>query len=306
MSFCSLRSFASQHVSKVHWVGLVFATLLLSGCAQLDSGTVVMESGEFERSVTFKFSKSTSFGGEEKPDLKQYVWAEGEGWEVAEKETEEDFQVTLTKQVRAGEESLIHLKGSETMVLKSSTVVKDGEFVETWSATGTPDLGSFENSTGELKSVIEKIAELDSETAAKVAKASNLELWEKIFGPPLPILSYAFHPQIMERQFQVAAFNALERSLKEFGDEKSKEHAVEIARIMSSNELIGGPGNEGEDNKSDNSLIISMNVKLSAPGMRFSEFNGVENPIAGTIEWSFYPQAATFEPIVLRSNVLKE
>lgn len=265
-----------------------------------------MESGEFERSVTFKFSKSTSFGGEEKPDLKQYVWAEGEGWEVSEKETEEDFQVTLTKQVQEGEESLIHLKESETLILKSSTVVKDGEFIETWSATGSPDIGSFENSTGELKSVIEKIAKLDSETAAKVAKASNLELWDKIFGPPLPILSFAFHPQIMERQFQVAAFHALERSLKEIGDEKSKEHAVEIARIMSSNELIGGPGKEGEDSKSDNSLIIAMNVKLSAPGMHFSEFNGVENPIAGTIEWSFYPQAAVFEQVVLRSKIVRK
>ncbi len=285
---------------KVHWICLALALIALSGCAQLDSQTSVNSDGGYEKAVVFKISKSGQMPGGEKPDIRSYVNPEGEGWKIVVTENDEEEIMTLTKNFSPGESARLYVNQSGNKELESTTTFENGMFKETWKWIGADKTDEFDRAVEHLEKLILEKTNMDATVAKKVALESQKEIRLEMFGPPKPLLSYMFHPQVMQREFQLMVYRVLVSKLTENEIEGAKKHAIELAKAMNSAEY--GTSKEQSDSGNSNSLMISMNVILMADGRILESTNGVENPIIGTIEWSLYPEATQLDPIQLTAK----
>lgn len=285
--------------------GLVLTVMVLSGCVNTTSATVLGEGGAWTKTVRLALANQANMAGEEAPDLTSMVDLAGEGWTVSVEEKEDETVLTATRSFAAGEEATFTLKGPGGPVAESRGSVSGGDFREVWTYKGPSEEMELTKASEELGGWLAEAApELSAEKRGEVAGLVVRDAWRIMFGPTDPIIGMFFHPERMERAFKIRIYGVLKDRLTAAGATDAEGAARKVALSMAATQLSAQvPGAPTEEQaEGDDQPMFSLNVVVTAKGKRVEKSNGEVNPVDESVEWSFYPEAAAFEPVVLEAS----
>ena len=241
---------------------------------------------------------------EETPDPREFVEFDGEGWAIQVNENDDETVLTATKSFSAAGDATFRLTPNGNPMAQSVSYVSSGGYREVWSWIGESQEGDMSEmremlgSTMKEEGVTVSEAELDT-----ITESVAMAVWKAMFGPNDPLIAMFMHQDRMERQFKIRTYEVLVEALTDAGVAEAEKVAVAVVKKIPMDEAgadVQPPDPMAEPSEDDDDGgMIAVNVRVEAVGKTYGETNGERNPVDGTIEWSFYPEACAFEDLEL-------
>lgn len=313
--------------AKANWLALgAFVAVMgigLNGCARGVISTTVNPNGSWVRKVTFhgaKPDKKSISIGQNLEDV--IVLPKGAEWKITQQDKDSEIVYTAERTLPAG--GTLHgdiaTKGAKNqptpLVINDVSVqqIAPGIFryKETlhWKGEPAKDLTPDKDIIANVKKAL-PTALATNDNAEYIATQFTHAFWRVLFGPNEPLLAefsaLMIEPEIVVRKI-LQRFSAKMDTIlqRRFGAQLTAEQRFAITKSLvgesvktvsakSKDNAVGGGGKE--ENHSSISLIVSVKM----PG-RLLETNGERDTIEGDVYWSFYPEAAALEDVVLTAT----
>lgn len=302
----------------------ILAGLIVSGCGEVGSDSVVHADGSFDRTVTLSLPSMDMMPGAEPTDPGERLrFNQEDMWDVSVGDDDGAVTLTATRSFAAGEQ-IDHdfelLSGDEPFLRCSVNVrtLSNGyiEYTETYEWIGQypdpPELNS-----DELEEIGEHLQAIGGteEDALAVGTELTKAMWRVVFGPTEPLMpAFILSMRSAEKKLMKRAGEELLRILEErFASRASSAERLSVARaIMNESDVIetfgegvptGDPGEiEAEMMEGDEAddTTVSIAASVRGPG-RLVETNGEYDSVSGEVFWSMYSPAAALGPVVLRA-----
>ncbi len=298
---------------------LAAAALVLGGCTQAESTSILNADGSVERTVTITVPAGM-MPGMETPNPSSFVDFTDD-WKTEEFESEESTSLTGTRTISptaAGVQDYVLDDGQGHQLLCSISVTKEGKrliYTETYTWQGEKDM---DDPTGDVDELLTKHLAVLNPTPAQyesVAAGLRTSLWRALFGPKEPMLfSVMMNPLNGMRQITAMAGNEMYTLLKaEFPSASSADRLKVVRSFFSELQESEGwkssvsaptepPGMvpPGEEEEGGDDTIIQLLTSVSGPSVPISH-NGTYDIVSGQVFWSMMSPAPMFEPVVLRA-----
>lgn len=198
--------------------------------------------------------------------------------------------------------------GMPPKLVNEVTVTKIGpnryEYKETLRWTGTPPKPP-EFKPEDLATIKAKLppALATDENARGLAEKSYRLMMPMMFGPGDPLLAMGWmHPELAQRRMMQKIGGTLLKAIDEqFGDKLTQQQKRELAMSLITKGFDSTKPSQPDPTSSadkDSTGIIPLTFVLRGPGKLIST-NGEYDELSGEVFWALYPEAASFQPVVL-------
>jgi hypothetical protein len=289
---------------------------LFSACSKARITTEIKGGDNWTRTVTLSGPEKKEGGMNMAPSVEEsfVLPAAKDGWKLHEDKKDADRTLTFEKTLAIGAslKGDLSIRGADPAqmnlvneVTVSRVAPRRFEYRETLRWTGPkPEMLSFKlEDLAQLKAVLPKPLATDANARAVMEKTSVLSV-PLLFGPGDPLLAIGLiHPDLAARRMSQRVGGVLLKALEEqFGDKMSLPERREVARqIIEATFAKTKPSQPDPaappSNKKDSGLVPLMFI-VKSPGKVIST-NGEVDDLNGEIYWAMFPEAASFQPVVL-------
>lgn len=294
------------------------ACLWLAGCVQVDTTSVVSESGSIDRKLSVVVLKEQMGDPEAKLDpLDTVKLTNPTSWKTEQKMEDDKVTLIATRTIPAnapeGVDYALHSKTGPYLECQVAVKQIEGgllEYTETYTWKGKP-LEEDNPLVAKLKELLKAGLAKQNPSEADLkefAEALKVGVWRRMFGPGEPIFpSIVSEPNRALRAIKITLYDSLIVELtKKYGDKMTEDERSKVAREFvkgfDPDVLNAGPKPSDMENppaEEDEPMTI-LQTAVSGPG-KLLEANGSYDPVEQQVYWTFYAPAAQIAPLKFRA-----
>jgi hypothetical protein len=290
----------------------------------MSATTHVKPDGSYTRIVRFTASNDTSkpLGGGLRDT---FVLPAGTPWKVTKAKDKDETVYEAQQAVLCGQtiRQDVVLKGdgkSNVRALTNEVSVRSigpGRFEYREVLHGQGDRKGLEQCvtalTEGLKAVLPASPTSDAD-CRRVAHSMFKEMWQSLFGPSEPLIAIGLmHPDLAERKMSQRLGPAIKQTLTEvYGDHIPLLQRGEIMRNLTSyankmsrsqkDQRVSGGKSASKSSSGDSTAgLVPLLFAVRCPGKILTS-NGLYDETQNEVFWALYPEAATFEDVVLTAT----